>query len=138
MLVGGIRPHFSLFTDSKARSAQNGTGPSGNLRESPFLFRDRLGTPCSFRKRIQLRIVLAAIPVNAAMELYAEVFEAEGALDQLEGFASHFGADFYRLPRNDTTITLIQNPNPVSPRNYLWAMTTYSSLFVRVKCCAGS
>ena len=51
---------------------------------------------------------------HAAMELYAEVFEAEGALDQLEGFASHFGADFYRLPRNDTTITLIQNPNPVA------------------------
>jgi dihydroorotase len=38
--------------------------------------------------------------------LYAEIFEDLGALDKLEGFASHFGADFYNLPRNTDTITL--------------------------------
>ncbi|MDV7402013.1 dihydroorotase, partial [Arthrospira platensis SPKY1] len=43
---------------------------------------------------------------HAAMELYAEAFEQAGALDKLEGFASHFGADFYGLPRNTDTITL--------------------------------
>jgi len=43
---------------------------------------------------------------HAGIELYAEAFEAAGALDKLEGFASHFGADFYGLPRNDETITL--------------------------------
>lgn len=47
------------------------------------------------------------------MELYAETFEAEGALDQLEGFASHFGADFYGLPRNESSITLVQKLNRV-------------------------
>jgi dihydroorotase len=41
-----------------------------------------------------------------ALELYATAFERAGALDRLEGFASHFGADFYRLPRNTGTITL--------------------------------
>lgn len=40
------------------------------------------------------------------MELYAEAFEAAGALDKLEGFASFFGADFYGLPRNSGNITL--------------------------------
>jgi dihydroorotase len=40
------------------------------------------------------------------MELYAQAFEAAGALDQLEGFASFFGADFYGLPRNTGRITL--------------------------------
>jgi dihydroorotase len=40
------------------------------------------------------------------MELYAEVFEANNALDKLEGFASFFGADFYRLPRNTDVVTL--------------------------------
>jgi dihydroorotase len=40
------------------------------------------------------------------MEMYAEAFEAAGALDKLEGFASFFGADFYGLPRNTDTITL--------------------------------
>jgi dihydroorotase len=43
---------------------------------------------------------------HAAMEMYAEAFEAAGALDKLEGFASFYGADFYGLPRNQGTITL--------------------------------
>ncbi len=43
---------------------------------------------------------------HAGIELYAEAFDAVGALDKLEGFASHFGADFYGLPRNRDTITL--------------------------------
>lgn len=42
----------------------------------------------------------------AALELYAEAFEDAGALDKLEGFASHFGADFYGLPRNRDRVTL--------------------------------
>ena len=43
---------------------------------------------------------------HAAIELYAEAFDAAGALDKLEGFASFHGADFYGLPRNTDTITL--------------------------------
>ena len=41
-----------------------------------------------------------------AIELYAEAFERADKLTRLEGFASHFGPDFYRLPRNVETITL--------------------------------
>jgi dihydroorotase len=40
------------------------------------------------------------------MELYAEAFESVDALDQLEAFASFYGADFYQLPRNTEQITL--------------------------------
>ena len=43
---------------------------------------------------------------HAALELYAAAFEAVGALDKLEGFASFFGADFYGLQRNSGTVTL--------------------------------
>ena len=43
---------------------------------------------------------------HAGLELYAEVFEQLGALDRLEAFASHFGPDFYRLPRNKDSVTL--------------------------------
>ncbi|MBA1330494.1 dihydroorotase, partial [Candidatus Endoriftia persephone str. Guaymas] len=43
---------------------------------------------------------------HAAIELYAEAFDRAGALDKLEGFASHFGPDFYGLPRNRDSITL--------------------------------
>ena len=42
----------------------------------------------------------------SAIELYAQVFEDLGAIDKLEGFASHYGPDFYGLPRNEGTITL--------------------------------
>ena len=41
-----------------------------------------------------------------ALELYAEVFEAANALDKFEAFASFYGPDFYRLPRNTGTVTL--------------------------------
>ena len=42
----------------------------------------------------------------SALELYAEAFDAAGALDKLEAFASFNGADFYGLPRNSGTVTL--------------------------------
>ena len=45
---------------------------------------------------------------HAALELYAEVFEDAAALDLLEGFASHHGADFYGRPRNGGAITLVR------------------------------
>jgi dihydroorotase len=45
---------------------------------------------------------------HAGIELYAEIFEAAGALDRLQGFASEFGADFYGLPRNPESITLVK------------------------------
>ncbi len=47
---------------------------------------------------------------HAAIELYAEIFEQAGALDRLEAFASHYGADFYGLPRNTAKITLVREP----------------------------
>jgi dihydroorotase len=48
-----------------------------------------------------------------AIELYAEAFDHTGHLDMLEGFASFFGADFYGLPRNTDTITLLEKPQSV-------------------------
>ena len=47
---------------------------------------------------------------HAAIELYAEVFDSKGHLDRLEGFASHFGADFYQVPRNQDSIELVEQP----------------------------
>ena len=47
---------------------------------------------------------------HAAIELYAQAFEEAGALDKLEGFASKYGADFYGLPRNTSSITLSRQP----------------------------
>jgi len=47
---------------------------------------------------------------HAALELYAEAFAAAGALEKLEAFAAFHGADFYGLPRNGTTVTLLGEP----------------------------
>ncbi|HUK04851.1 MAG TPA: dihydroorotase, partial [Burkholderiales bacterium] len=44
----------------------------------------------------------------SALELYAEAFEAIGALDKLDAFAGHHGPDFYGLPRNAGTVTLVR------------------------------
>jgi dihydroorotase len=54
---------------------------------------------------------------HAGIELYAEAFDAAGAIDRLEGFASEFGADFYGLPRNPERIKLARDPWPV-PEHY--------------------
>ena len=51
----------------------------------------------------------------AALPLYAEAFEAAGALHRLEAFASQHGPDFYRLPRNTATVTLRSPPHTFPP-----------------------
>ncbi|HEV7356502.1 MAG TPA: hypothetical protein VGN99_00805, partial [Steroidobacteraceae bacterium] len=56
---------------------------------------------------------------HAAIELYAEAFDSAGKLDRLEGFASHFGADFYGLPRHTETVAL-QKESWVVPKKYLF------------------
>ncbi len=47
---------------------------------------------------------------HAAIELYAEVFEAAGRLERLAGFASRFGAEFYGLAPHQETLTLVESP----------------------------
>jgi len=62
-----------------------------------------------------------------AIELYAEAFESVDALDKLEGFASFFGADFYRLPRNTQSISL-QKQQWTVPASYQVADQTITPL----------
>ncbi len=60
---------------------------------------------------------------HAALELYATAFEQAGSLDRLEAFASHFGPDFYGLPRNTTTTTLVQRDWEI-PQGYEYGNST--------------
>lgn len=64
---------------------------------------------------------------HAAIELYALVFEQADALDKLEAFASFHGADFYNLPRNSTTITLVKKDWEI-PRTYRFGGSTVTPL----------
>ena len=105
MLVGGIRPHYFCLPILKRNIHQlelQEAATSGN----PRFFLGTDSAPHSTANK-ETRCGCAGVyTAHAAIELYAEVFEQLGALHALEGFASHFGPDFYRLPRNDDTITL--------------------------------
>ncbi len=105
MLVGGIRPHFYCLPVLKRNIHQvelMEAATSGN----PKFFLGTDSAPHSTLSKQSPCGCAGIYSAHAAIELYAEVFERLDALEALEGFASHFGADFYRLPRNTDTITL--------------------------------
>ncbi|WP_318284760.1 dihydroorotase [Halomonas denitrificans] len=106
---GGLRPHhycLPLIKRERHRRALVEAATSG----SPKFF---LGTDSAPHPKGAKESDCGCAGVFSApnaIELYAEVFEATGRLDRLEGFASHHGPDFYRLPRNRGTITLTRSP----------------------------
>jgi len=107
LFTGGIRPHHYCLPVLKRethRLALLEAATSG----SPQFF---LGTDSAPHARHTKEAACGCAGIysaHAGIELYAEAFEAAGRLDQLEAFASFHGADFYRLPRNSTHITLVR------------------------------
>lgn len=105
MLVGGIRPHFFCLPILKRNTHQYALVEAATSGDKRFF----LGTdsaPHAKHKKEAACGCAGCYTSFAAIELYAEVFEAAGKLDNLEAFASHNGPDFYGLPRNSDTITL--------------------------------
>jgi dihydroorotase len=102
---GGIRPHFyclPVLKREEHRLALVQAAISGNAK---FF----LGTDSAPHARNTKEVACGCAGCYTAphaLELYAEAFEAAGALDKLEGFASFHGPDFYGLPRNAGTVTL--------------------------------
>ncbi|MGE0372240.1 MAG: dihydroorotase [Gammaproteobacteria bacterium] len=107
LLAGGVRPHYYCLPVLK-READRQALLRAAIDGNPKFF---LGTDSAphARDRKETACGCAGIySAHAGIELYAEAFEQAGALDRLEGFASRFGADFYRLPRNTDRITLVR------------------------------
>jgi len=105
MLVGGIRPHYYCLPVLKRethREALVKAATSGNRRF--FLGTD--SAPHAQHTKENACGCAGCYTAHTAIELYAEAFEAAGALDRLEAFASFYGADYYGLPRNTETVTL--------------------------------
>ncbi len=105
IFTGGIRPHYYCLPVLKRethRQALVAAATSGSPRF--FLGTDSAPHPAHLKEHATG--CAGCYTAHAAMELYAHAFDAAGALDKLEGFASFFGADFYGLPRNSGTITL--------------------------------
>ena len=105
MLVGGIRPHYFCLPILKRNIHQQALVEAAT-RGNPKFFLGTDSAPHSTAAKENACGCAGCYTAHAAIELYAEVFEAAGALDMLEGFAGNHGADFYRLPRNSDRITL--------------------------------
>jgi dihydroorotase len=109
LFAGGLRPHLYclplLKTEADRRALLEALA-SGDAR---FF----LGTDSAPHARSAKQSACGCAGIfsaHAGIELYAEIFEAEGILPRLQAFASEFGADFYRLPRNRDEITLVREP----------------------------
>lgn len=118
IFAGGVRPHMYCLPVAKReehRLALVEAALSGN----PKFF---LGTDSAPHARHTKEADCGCAGVytaHAGIELYAEVFDAAGALDRLEGFACRYGPAFYRLPVNRDTITLERRPLTV-PAHYAY------------------
>jgi dihydroorotase len=113
---GGIRPHYyclPILKRERDRQALLGAATSGN----PRFFLGSDSAPHEQRAKEDACGCAGMFTAHAAIELYAEAFESVGRLDRLEGFASHFGADFYGLPRHSEIITLSKE-SWVAPDKY--------------------
>ncbi|MBP6515396.1 MAG: dihydroorotase [Steroidobacteraceae bacterium] len=109
MFQGGIRPHLYCLPVLKRehdRVALVEAATSG----SPKFFLGTDSAPHARHTKENACGCAGVFSAHAGIELYAEAFEQAGALARLEGFASHFGADFYGLPRNRGAITLRREP----------------------------
>jgi dihydroorotase len=106
---GGLRPHYYCLPVLKRevhRQALVAAATSGSDRYF-------LGTDSAPHASVMKEASVCGagcFTALSALELYAEAFEAAGALDRLEGFASHHGPAFYGLPRNTGTVTLRREP----------------------------
>ena len=126
LLAGGVRPHNYCLPVINRRTHQEALRAAVASGSSKFF----LGTdsaPHEKHRKESACGCAGCYSAHSAIELYAQVFDDLGVLDKLEGFASHYGADFYGLPRNSGTVTLqkqqwqvpseiiLPNGNPIVP-----------------------
>jgi len=105
IFAGGIRPHHYCLPVLK-RETHRQALVAAAISGSPKFFLGTDSAPHAQSTKEAACGCAGCYTTNAGIELYAEVFDAENALDKLEAFASFHGPDFYGLPRNAGTITL--------------------------------
>ena len=109
LFAGGVRPHLYCLPIIKRESHRRALVAAATSGEAKFF----LGTdsaPHARHTKENACGCAGCFSASVALELYAEVFAAAGALDRLEGFASRFGAAFYGLPPHADTVTLVRSP----------------------------
>ena len=116
MLAGGIRPHYYCLPILKRRTHQEALIAAATSG-SPKFFLGTDSAPHAQAAKEAACGCAGSYTAHAAIELYAEAFEAADALHRLEAFASFHGPDFYGLPRHGDRITLVKEAWPV-PASY--------------------
>ncbi len=109
LFMGGLRPHYyclPVLKRERHRQALVAAATSGSDRF--FLGTDSAPHAAALKEASVCGA--GCFTALSALELYAEAFDAAGALGQREGFASHHGPAFYGLPRNASTVTLVRQP----------------------------
>jgi dihydroorotase len=109
IFTGGLRPHYyclPVLKRERHREALVRAVTSG----SPKFFLGTDSAPHPAHLKEHAAACAGCYTALSALELYAQAFEAAGALDRLEGFASVHGPAFYGLPRNAGTVTLRREP----------------------------
>ena len=112
IFAGGIRPHnycLPVLKREEHRVALLEAATSG----SPRFFLGTDSAPHSKGAKEAACGCAGCYSAFNALGLYAEAFESVGKLDKLEGFASFFGPDFYTLPRNTKTISLLKQTQSI-------------------------
>ena len=116
LLVGGVRPHHYCLPVLKRESHRKAlvAAITGGKAHKFFLGTD--SAPHAQSAKENACGCAGMFSAATAIELYAEVFEAAGALDKLEAFAAQNGARFYGLPENPRTLTLVKETQLVPPK----------------------
>ena len=110
LLSGGIRPIYYCLPVLKRNTHQQALINAATSGSNKFFLGTDSAPHPKTAKENACGCAAGCYSAHAAIELYAEAFAQENALDKLEGFASFHGADFYGLDRNKDTITLIEEP----------------------------
>ena len=105
LLAGGIRPHLYCLPILKRESHREALVTAA-ISGNPKFFLGTDSAPHERHTKEDACGCAGCYSAPVALPLYAEAFDNAAALDRLEGFASHFGADFYGLPRNADKVTL--------------------------------
>ncbi|MEQ8748095.1 dihydroorotase [Pyruvatibacter sp.] len=112
MFAGGMRPHAYCLPVAKRRKHREALRKAATSGNHKFF----LGTDSAPHHKSEKESACGCAGIFSApvaIESYAQTFEEEGALAKLEGFASEFGPQFYRLPLNDGTVTLERTAHAV-------------------------
>lgn len=110
LLAGGMKPVYYCLPVLKRDVHQRALIAAATSGDPAFFLGTDSAPHPRHAKENACGCAAGCYTAHAAIELYAEVFDAAGALDKLEAFAGHFGADFYGLARNQDQITLAQSP----------------------------